>query len=68
MVETLRYNYLFMDYCHPTPVGYYIIAESLYEYCIEHNFFKRSEGEILKPSNIRKITSSKNMTITDLTN
>jgi lysophospholipase L1-like esterase len=50
MARIREWSYLFMDVCHPTPVGYYIIAESIYEYLIEHGFFTKAEGESPTPS------------------
>jgi hypothetical protein len=56
MTEMRRFNYLFMDYCHPTPVGYYIIAESIYEYLIEHGFFTRAKVESPAPHSSSPLT------------
>jgi lysophospholipase L1-like esterase len=56
MVEMRRFNYLFMDYCHPSPVGYQIIAEALYDKLLEKGFFTRMDGTemiINSPDNIK---------------
>jgi lysophospholipase L1-like esterase len=37
-----QYNLLFLDYCHPTPIGYQIIAEQLFDYLTDHHFFSKS--------------------------
>jgi len=39
MMRIRRWNYLFMDYCHPSPLGYRIIAKELYDYLIDHELF-----------------------------
>jgi len=66
MVEMRQFNYLFIDYCHPAPVGYQLIAESIYEYLLEQGFFTRTEGIIEKPPDI-KTFSTKTGTIPVLT-
>ena len=51
MARIREWSYLFLDYCHPTPVGYYIIAESIYKYLVEMDFFTPCEGkEYVPPS------------------
>jgi lysophospholipase L1-like esterase len=48
MMRIRECNYIFMDHCHPTPVGNMIIAEELYDLFIKHNYFSKTD-RILAP-------------------
>jgi lysophospholipase L1-like esterase len=48
-----EWTYLFIDFCHPTPVGYYIIAEAIYNYLIEQKYFTKSEGDWMHPPSVK---------------
>jgi lysophospholipase L1-like esterase len=52
MTKMRQFNYLFIDYCHPTPAGYDIIAECIYEYLIKHGFFTKAKGTLPTPPDI----------------
>jgi lysophospholipase L1-like esterase len=45
MMKIRERNYLFMDYCHPSPIGYRIIAEEIYKYLIKNRFFTPSGND-----------------------
>jgi lysophospholipase L1-like esterase len=40
MARRRKCNYLFMDYCHPTPCGHMIIADKIFDFLEEHSFLK----------------------------
>jgi lysophospholipase L1-like esterase len=44
MMRIRDWNYIFMDHCHPQPIGYRIIAEELFDFLISNHFFTLCEN------------------------
>jgi len=44
MMKIREFNYVFMDYCHPSPAGYHIIAEEIYKYLVDNGYFTQNAG------------------------
>jgi lysophospholipase L1-like esterase len=49
MLDVRRWNYVFMDHCHPTPVGYKIIAETIFNTFVKHGLFTSINSLIPPP-------------------
>jgi hypothetical protein len=65
MMRIREWNYLFMDGCHPTPMGNRIIAEEVFKYPIDHKYFTASANETPFPD-IPRLIKSEEVTIPQL--
>jgi len=50
MVRIRQWSHVFMDFCHPNPMGYLIIADTLYDYLVNKGIFTKTEPVKIIPS------------------
>lgn len=49
MMRVREWNYVYMDHCHPSPVGNQIIAEEIFKTLVRQGYFTKEEQMILYP-------------------